>query len=265
MKKDIVAFDVETTGLNPYKDYIIQLAMIKLDGETLQIKEQKKCYIKPEGDYEISQQAFEKHGITKEFLKTNGVNLRSVAQKILDFFENCDILTYNGNNFDINFLYSNLKNVGFEFEFNDRIYYDAFLMYKRLHPSTLEAVYQRYTGKELEGAHDAFNDVKATIEVFKHLNSTDNVSWDTMREMDENRLYSPERSIIIKQITSSDDDSSVYSSCEIVFATGKYKNEEFLKICKQDPGYIKWFMDNVASNYTKNVLREYYKTNKTKV
>lgn len=264
MKKDLVAFDVETTGLNPRKDFIIQLAMIKLDSETLNVKEQKKCYIKPEGEYEISPQAFEKHGITKEFLKSNGVNLKSVAQKIIDFFEDCDVLTYNGNNFDVNFLYSNLKNVGFDFKLEGRVFYDAFLMYKRLHPSTLEAVYKYYTGDELEGAHDAFNDVKATIEVFRYMQDMEGLSMEEMRELDENKLYSPEKSIIVKQVAGSDDSSSVYENCEIVFASGKHKDEEFMKVCKQDPSYVKWFMENVASDYTKSVLREYYKVNKQK-
>lgn len=264
MKKDLVAFDVETTGLNPHKDFIIQLAMIKLDGESLNVKEQKKCYIRPEGEYEITPQAFEKHGITKEFLKVNGVNLKSIAQKIIDFFEDCDILTYNGNNFDINFLYSNLKDTGFDFKLEGRIFYDAYLMYKRLHPSTLEAVYKYYTGDELEGAHDAFNDVKATIEVFRHIQDTEGLSLEEMQELDENKLYSPEKSIIVKQVAGSDDSTSVYENCEIVFASGKHKDEEFMKICKQDPNYIKWFMENVASDYTKSVLRGYYKTNKCK-
>lgn len=252
--KDIVAFDVETTGLNPQKDYIIQLAMIKLDSKTLEVKEQKKCYIKPEGDYEISPQAFEKHGITKEFLKQNGVNLRSVAQKIIDFFDNCDILTYNGNSFDVNFLYSNLKAVGFEFNIEGRIFYDAFLMYKKFHPSTLEAVYEYYTGQALDGAHDAYNDVKATIEVFRHMHQGPGDKWegltrDEMDKMDENILYSPEKSITVRLLE---------EGKMITFAMGKYKDEEFMSICKKDPQYIKWFMDNVASTYTKNVLKQYY-------
>ena len=253
--KDIVAFDVETTGLNPQKDYIIQLAMIKLDGETLEVKEQKKCYVRPEGEYEITPQAFEKHGITKEFLKQNGVNLRSVGQKIIDFFDGCDILTYNGNSFDVNFLYSNLKAVGFDFNIDGRTFYDAFLMYKKLHPSTLEAVYKYYTGEELEGAHDAYNDVKATIEVFKHLHSTEGLIREDMNSMDENILYSPEKSITVRLM---DDDKL------IVFAMGKYKDEEFMTVCKKDPQYIKWFFDNVASIYTKTILKQYYMEHKEK-
>lgn len=251
--RDIVTFDVETTGLNPKTDYIIQLAMIKLDGTTLQVKETKKCYICPSGEFEISQQAFEKHGITKEFLKTNGVLLKGVAQKIIDFFEGCDILTYNGNNFDIYFLYSNLKDVGFEFNLENRTFYDAFLMYKRLHPSTLDAVYNYYTGKTLENAHDAYNDVKATIEIFKHLQQTEHLTLEEMSTLDENQLFSPERSINKKEVN---------GEKIITFAVGKYKDEEFINVCKKDPNYIKWFAENIATDYTKRTLKEYYNSKK---
>lgn len=252
MKRDIVAFDVETTGLNAQKDFIIQIALVKFDSLTYEVKDSKSWYINPLHAYEITPQAFEKHGITKEFLNKNGVALKDVAQEILDFFDNCDILTYNGNSFDVNFLYSNLKQVGYDFDISNRTFYDAFLMYKTLHPSTLEAVYKHYTGKELDGAHDAFNDVNATIEVFKALHDQEALTTEEMNEMEENKIFSPEKSI------------KIVPSGVIYFATGKHKDEEFMKICKQDPSYIKWFLDNVASEYTTKILREYYKSNKTK-
>ena len=254
MKKHIVAYDVETTGLNPQKDFIIQLVLKKIDSKSLEVIDTREWYIQPIHTYEISAQAQEKHGITKEFLKTHGVSLKDIAQEVLDFFEDCDVLTYNGNSFDVSFLYSNLKQVGYEFDISDRIFYDAFLMYKKLHPSTLEAVYEYYTGKELEGAHNAFNDVDATIEIFKHLHQGLGDKWegltrDEMTQMDENKIYSPEKSITIRK--EGDEDL-------ITFANGKHKDEEFMKVCKQDPSYIKWFMESVATDYTKKILREYY-------
>ena len=255
MKKHIVAFDVETTGLNPQNDFIIQLVLKKIDSETLQVIDTREWYIEPIHAYEISSQAQEKHGITKQFLKEHGVALKDIAQEVIDFFDDCDVLTYNGNSFDVSFLYSNLKQIGYEFDIADRVFYDAFLMYKKLHPSTLEAVYKHYTGKTLEGAHNAFNDVDATIEVFKHLHQGPGDKWegltrDDMLEMEENKIYSPEKSITIRKER---------DEILITFANGKHKDEEFMKVCKQDPSYIKWFMDTVASEYTKRILRDYYR------
>ena len=185
--KNLVCFDVETTGLSQKEDFIIQLSMVKLD-EHLQEIDSRNWYIKPVHNYEMKPTSIEKHGITKEVLESK---FKGYCLKLL-FFDNCDILTYNGNSFDMGFLYKDLKLVGIDFDFSDRTFYDAFVLYKQLYPSTLEAVYKRYTGKELDNAHNALNDVRATIEVFKYLKQ------DAQKEGIEDLstgLISPENSI----------------------------------------------------------------------
>jgi hypothetical protein len=50
---------------------------------------------------------------------------------------------------------------------------------------------------------------------------------------------------------------------KIIFAKGKYRGIEFMQICKEDPGYINWYMKNPDfSEHTKNNLRNYYINNK---
>ncbi len=240
--KDIVCFDVETTGLSQKEDFIIQLSMIKIDQSFSKI-DNKSWYIKPVHKYEIKSTAIEKHGITKEFLEENGVNLKDIAQEILDFIEGCDFLTYNGNSFDIGFLYKDLKIVGYDLNMEGRTCYDAFLLYKMMYPSTLEAVYKRCTGKDLEGAHNAINDVEATIEVYKYLREL-NIDVDESTF----NIVSPEgsiRKIIIDGVES------------LVFSFGKYKDDEFLSVYDKDPQYVKWFLGNIASEYTFNMLKKY--------
>ena len=245
--KDIVCFDVETTGLSQKEDYIIQLSMVKVDSN-LNKKDSKNWYIKPIHNYEIKSTAIEKHGITKDFLEQNGVSLKDIGQEIIDFVEGCDFLTYNGNSFDIGFLYKDLKIVGYNLDMNNRTCYDAFVLYKMMYPSTLEAVYKRCTGKELSGAHNAINDVEATIEVYKCLRN-ENV------EVDESvfAIASPENSI--KRVIIDGKES-------LVFSFGKYKDAEFMSVYKTDPQYVKWFLGNVTSEYTFNILKEYCKDRK---
>lgn len=240
--KNIVCFDVETTGLSQKEDFIIQLSMIKVNSQFEQL-DSRNWYIKPVHTYEIKPTAIEKHGITKEFLEKNGVNLKDIGQEILDFMDGCDILTYNGNSFDIGFLYKDLKIVGYELDINDKVCYDAFLLYKMMYPSTLEAVYKRCTGKDLEGAHNALNDVIATIEVYKSLRE-ENI------EVDESafNIVSPENTI--RRIVIDGKES-------LVFSFGKYKDDEFMSVYYKDPQYVKWFLSNIASQYTFNILKKY--------
>ena len=78
MNNYIVAYDVETTGLNPKEDFIIQLAMIKFEKVTFEVVSKKNWYIKPAHKYTINPQAQEKHGISKEWLDENGVYLKDI-------------------------------------------------------------------------------------------------------------------------------------------------------------------------------------------
>lgn len=250
MKEYIVCFDVETTGLSPIEDYIIQLAMVKINSKTFEEVDKRMWYIEPAHAYEITPGAFEAHGLTKEFLKENGVSIRDIAPEIIKFVEDADYLTYNGNSFDVKFIHKDLALFGFEFPIDGKVFYDAFSLYKIYHPSTLSAVYKIYTGQELEGAHDAFTDVKATIEVFKGIQKEQNAELADWAEMKENQMLSPEGSI--RRATNMGQEGDY-----IVFAVGKYKDTEFCEVLRKDPLYIRWFGANVASGYTKRILNEY--------
>ena len=257
MNKNIVCFDVETTGLSPTEDYIIQLAMVKFDAKTFEQIDSRNWYIEPAHAYEITSGAYDAHGLTKEFLKENGVSIKDIAPDILKFVEDSDYLTYNGNTFDVKFLYKDLALFGFEFPINGKVFYDAFALYKMYHPSTLSAVYKSYTGEDLDGAHNAFTDVNATIKVFECIQKEQEKSLDEWSQIKECQMLSPEGSI--RRATNMGEDGEY-----IVFAQGKYKDAEFCEVLKKDPGYIKWFGQNVATAYTKKVLNEYVKKKRLK-
>ena len=178
----IVCFDTETTGLDVQKDHIIQLSLVKLDvneGSGWEVVDTKDWYILPETDFTIPAEAEAVHHISKEFLKGNGVSLRSVYDELIAFTDGCDILSYNGNSYDAPILYYNLKRIGKQFDFDGRTWYDALVLERahmegKIDPATgeryhcnLTSAYTRYYGHPFEGAHNSLDDVNATIEVFK--------------------------------------------------------------------------------------------------
>ena len=254
--KFIVCWDVETTGLNPKEDFMIQLAVSKFSKETMEIVESKKWYVKPAHNYTISPQAQAVHGLTKEFIEANGVYFKELAPEFFKMIEDADLLTYNGNTFDIKFLNEECKRWGLPLPIIGKNFYDAFAMECRFHPRNLSAVYKTYTGKDLEGAHDALADVHATIDVFKYQLQTQGVTFDEIDTWQENNLLTPDGSIR--------NAAAAGEELRIVFAVGKYKDSEFMEISKKDPNYIKWYMENIASDYTKEVLRKYYIANRNK-
>lgn len=250
MNEYIVCVDTETTGLDSQKDFIIQLSLIKFKKKDFTQVAEKNWYILPQHKFSISAGAQQAHGLSEDFIKSNGVSIKSIAQEFLDLVSDSDFLTYNGNNFDFKFLVKDFKLAGYELPLDNKMFYDSFAMEVRRSPRNLGAVYKKYTGLELEGAHDALNDVRATIEVFKaQIEDTDN-SFDTINEWNENKMLAPEGFIR--------DAATPGEPTRIVFSTGKYKDSEFMQICKDDPSYIKWYMENVASDYTKKKLSKYY-------
>lgn len=250
--KNIVAFDVETTGLDTNKDYVIQLSGVKFDGD-FNILGEFNEYVCPRADFDIAEGAYEKHGIAKDFLLSCGKWMEVVGKEFLEFIDGCDLLSYNGNRFDVKILSKDLKLAGLEFDLN-RTFFDSLALETKLHPRTLETIYKNYTGKDLDNAHNALYDVKATIEIFQHqvaLYHEQGISIDDIMGFEESQIFDVDG--MIKKV----DD-------KIHFAKGKYRDTEFMEVTRKDPGYIRWFMENKDfSEHTKNILRTYYKTRKT--
>ena len=81
LKKDIVFFDIESTGLNVVRDRIVQLAFIKycVNGDVIE----KEWLINP--GIPIAKEAFEVHGISAQDV-ANKPTFPQLANEIHAFF-----------------------------------------------------------------------------------------------------------------------------------------------------------------------------------
>ena len=240
--KNIVCFDTETTGVDTQKDKIIQIAMVKFNPENYQTVDTFQKYTIPEGEWSIPPEATEVHHLTKEFILEKGVPFKDVAQQIIDFFNDCDILSYNGNTFDVAILQNNLAAIGIDWKLPECKYYDSMIIEKKIHGMRLVDVYHRYFGEDFE-AHDAFADVNATIKVFQKQMETSKEIIETM-DLD---ILSP--------------DGFLKRNADniVVFAFGKYKDKPVHEICNTDKGYIRWIWDQNFSPITKQSIEKAYR------
>lgn len=161
--RPIVFFDLETTGTSTTKDRIVQIACIKIDMEGNQ--EEKKMLINP--TIPIPKQATDVHGITDEMVKDSPI-FKNISKALYFFFKDCDIAGYNSDSFDIPLLTEEFARVGIQFLDWEHNLVDVLKYERVLRPNKLADVYKRYTGKDLEDAHDALNDVRATVEILFH-------------------------------------------------------------------------------------------------
>lgn len=244
--KKIIFFDLETTGLDQSKDYIISIAAIKVDIDTDNIIETLEEYVRPHGPYNIAFGAYLKHKISPDMLKDKPT-LAELAPKIIKFFDDDSaICTYNGNRFDIPFFIKAFKNIGYNFDFSNRDCYDAFVEEKRRNGNTLEDVYKKYVGQTMEEsgliAHEALSDVKATYTIFK--------------KQQEEQQYGPEKrygddAVII--------DYNIDGQMTPCFSIGKYRGAPISYVAKYDQQYLTWCISDRCNflQSTKNYIKQF--------
>ena len=245
--KSIVAFDIETTGLDKKNDHIIQISMVKFNPETYEVIETYDSYVKPIGNYVISIPAYIKHKIRPELLYDKPT-IKDIADEIVKFFDDCDVLTFNGNGFDIPFLNKELAIAGKHIDFTKRQCYDSFLTEKERMPINLEGTYERYVGKTMNEsmmtAHNSLSDVAATIEIFKCQNEKETV--------EPVKLYGD--SGMIK-------DMLFENKMKPCFTFGKYRTLPIEMVAKIDSNYLRWAISNKSDldNDTKKFIEQYVK------
>lgn len=251
MCKNILCIDTETTGIDIAEDYVIQLAYIIIDSHFKELVK-KSFYILPDDpNFKIRAEAFEKHGITKEYLVNKGYKFADIADEVKADFDKADtILSYNGIKFDTAFIEKLFG--GVSYDFTRFTYIDSYLIECANHPHTLEAVYERFTGAKPDNAHDAFDDVKSTITVFRNqLLAKEKLEGSCFHGYDIYPGGKFERRA----------DGDWY----ITF--GKHQGESIQSLMSSDPEYIKWLGDKVVLNrqqFVNRVLRptaeKYYKS-----
>ena len=239
LERPIVFFDLETTGLSVTDDRIIQIACIKIGADGVEIA-RKSTLVKT--DKMISKEASEVHGIFNKDLE-GSPTFKQISKGIFDFFEGCDIGTYNGNSFDVPFIVEEFKRAGLDFDTSGRNYLDGLAIEKELTPRNLSAVYEKYTHKNLENAHDALADVEATIEI---VNAQRNLlGLNTSEEVDRFSQGENERVDLAGKLCLIDG--------VVCFNFGKYNGIPVLHIWSKDSNYVNWVM-SVSPSETNNLI-----------
>ena len=110
---EYVVVDIETTGLSPEYDEIIEIGAIRVKDDVVIDKFQS--LVKPQ--HKINEFIEKLTGITNEMLE-NSPKLNSVLPSLKNFIADSCIIGYNVN-FDLNFLYDSFfKELGFELKNN---------------------------------------------------------------------------------------------------------------------------------------------------
>jgi DNA polymerase-3 subunit epsilon len=263
LKRDLVFFDIEATGLNVVRDRIVQIALIKYrKGDDS--PEELEMLINP--GIPISEEAMAIHGITPDMVR-NKPTFEQVSRKIFDFIGDADLAGYNSDKFDIPMLMEEFYRVGLDLDIESRNLVDVQKIFYRMEPRTLKAALKHYCGKDLEDAHDALADVRATVEVLKGqiemYDGVDYIDGDGFKTPAPIKNNVDSIADFLKDGTSLDVTQrlKVGPNGEVVFNFGKYIGKPAAKILYEDRAYYQWIQEKEFSaqvkKLTTNLLKEY--------
>ncbi len=256
LKKPLVIFDLETTGLDLVKDRVIQLSYIKVypDGR----EERGNELINPEKP--IPPLVEQLTGISNADV-SDKPTFKQLSTKLCQAFTGCDFAGFNSNHFDIPLLAEEFLRAGIDFDFSKCRLIDAQTIFHKMERRNLAAAYKFYCGHKMEDdfeAHRADQDTEATYRVL-------------MGELDK---YAPGANEDAEKVLENDMDklaefsktndnvdfagriiwADINGQRTEVFNFGKYKGRPVADVLRSDPGYYSWILGGDFTYNTKQAL-----------
>lgn len=242
LKRPIIFFDLETTGLDIAKDRIVELCYIRVEPNGNE--EARSMRINPE--MHIPEVASSVHGITDDDVK-DCPTFADVAPQLAATFEGCDLAGFNSNRFDLPLLAEEFMKAGVNIDLSHVQAIDVQNIYHKLEKRTLTAAYKFYCGRDLENAHSALADTQATYEVLQA--QLDHYPNDLQNDVD----FLAEFSRMNRNIDFAGRFVYDESGKELI-NFGKYKGKAIKDVLSRDPGYYSWIMQGDFTLNTKQVL-----------
>lgn len=231
LERPLAFFDLETTGLRPGTDRIVELAVIRL-GPGGDVTERVRRY---NPGMPIPPEATAVHGISDADV-ADEPPFSATARSLAAFLEPCDLAGFNVRRFDLPMLLSELQRAGVAFDAGARRTVDVQMIFHREEPRDLSAAVRFYLGREMEDAHSALADIRATaavlgaqLERYPHLPR----DLEGLAEYcDEIRPFETE----VDRWFRADDAGRLH------FRRGKHERRPLDEIAAQSPDYLEWML-----------------------
>ncbi|MBP6064672.1 3'-5' exonuclease [Bacteroides sp.] len=242
LKNPIVFFDLETTGTNINSDRIVEICYLKVHPNGNE--ESKTLRINPE--MPIPEASSVIHGIYDADV-VDCPTFREVAQNIANDIEGCDLAGFNSNRFDVPVLAEEFLRAGVDIDMSKRKLVDVQVIFHKMEQRTLSAAYKFYCDKDLEDAHSAEADTRATYEVLQ--SQLERYSSELKNDI----AFLAEYSSYNKNVDFAG--RMVYDENGVeIFNFGKYKGHIVSEVLKKDSGYFSWIQNSDFTLNTKAML-----------
>ena len=242
LKRPLLFFDIESTGLNIPCDSIVELSFVKIFPDNEQrIKTWRVC----PWDYEngcqrpMNPAAEAVNGISDADVRDEK-KFYEIADEVIDWLGDSDLAGYNSAKFDLPMLAEELERVRkykrpeLDIDLHSRKMVDVQVIFHKMEPRNLKAAYRFYVGGDFENAHAAEADTLATVEVLKgqldkygEEQIHNDVEWlANFTEMQKSVDYSGR--IVLN------------ADKEPCISFGKHKGKTCREVYQKEPSYFAW-------------------------
>jgi len=230
LKRPLVIFDIESTGISPRRDRIIELAAVRVSPGG---GEDWRCWLL-NPTVHIPEETTAIHGISDADVRSCPT-FAERAREIYEFFDGCDLGGFNSDRFDIPCLEEEFARCGMNFGTARRRRVDVQRIFHRKEPRDLTAAVRFYCGRAHDGAHGAEADARATLEVLK---AQFGRYPDLPRDVDELDEF-----LVPRDPLNADRNGLFrWKNGEWTVNFGKKRGESLKRIMLDEPGYLRWIV-----------------------
>lgn len=244
IQRDVVFFDLETTGIDPRSDRIVEISVLRVAADGDRVTRTRK--INP--GRPIPPAATRVHGIRDEDVRDEP-SFKQIARGLLEFLGDADLAGFNIGRFDVPLLEREFKDCGLVLEMEGRRIIDVMTIFHRMEPRDLSAAVRYYLGRDHEGAHGAEADVAATAEVLDAQLERYADLPRTVGELDRWCSGVPRDAV---------DRSGkfVWRAGDIVFSFGKNQGRTLREVIDEDRSYVEWILKKDFPADAVRIVRE---------
>jgi DNA polymerase III subunit epsilon len=228
IRRPLTFFDVETTGLEPRRDRIIEIALVRFAPEI----RPRALVLRFNPERPIPAAASAIHGIRDEHVARSPTFATS-APRLASFLGDCDLAGFGIARFDLPFLVVEFERAGWSFPLHGRKIVDVLRLFHRLEPRDLAAAVRRYAGRDHRNAHRAKRDVFASVRVLEGMLAKCKEVPRTVAEL-HSQLVDVDIEGWFRR-----------SGSTVLLARGKHRDVPLEQVASSDLSYLFWLADHV--------------------
>jgi DNA polymerase-3 subunit epsilon len=234
LERPLVFLDLEATGTDPQEARIIQIALQRFvpSASGAELHRQLDQLVNPEMD--VPADVTDLTGITTAEVR-DAPTFADLLPRLVPLLSDADLAGYNAIAYDVPLLEAEFDRAGRTLDGpSDRVVLDPYRLEQVLRPRTLTALYERYTGTELEGAHDALADVTAAGTVLQ-------------RQLDAHDIDATPAELADRTRGDYLDDGRKLRQDEngVIICFGKHSGKTLAELKTDHPGYFDWMYETI--------------------